>query len=196
MIYLFLFGFIIFLYSHTFYFPLDQSTYIPVAAVLSGFALFLFLIIMFIFYKKRSIKILIVSFICICLILGLVTFVVIFSRQRYVITPFEMEALNMIEKNHKNISFIYPDKKPIYKAVRPLLYDFFQFGGKLTGTHWQKIITDKNGQVQLRNLDNDWLFVPKYLGSDISAKEIKDKKLVRIFDNAQIAIYERINVRR
>ncbi len=191
LVYLSLLGFLILLYAHTFYFPLDRSTFTVVVTVLSGFAFILFLVIAFIFYQKRSIKIFITSFICVSLFLGLVTSAVIFSRQKYIITPFEMEALIMIEKKHKNILFIYPDQKPIYKAVRPLLYDFFQFGGKLTGTYWKKITRDSHGRIQLNSLDNSWLFVPRYLGANLSANEINNSHLVEVFDNAQIAIYKK-----
>jgi hypothetical protein len=65
------------------------------------------------------------------------------------------------------------------------------FGEKLTGTHWQKIVRDGHTPLKFNNIGNSWVFVPRYLGADLSEKEINDNSLVKIFDNAQIAIFER-----
>ena len=134
---------------------------------------------------------LLISSTCAFLIFSLTIAVILFSRQKFIITPFEIAALNTVASNHKNVLFIYPESKPIYKAVRPLLYDFTQIGENLTATHWQKITKTSHTPLRLKNLENNLVFVPRYLGADLSPKELKDNKLVKIFDNAQIAIFER-----
>lgn len=162
--------------------------------VLAGFVFMLLIIVVAIIYKKRSLKIFLISSACAFLIFGLTVIVVLFSRQKFIITPFEIEALDVVAGSQKQVLFVYPSShipSPIYKAVRPLLYDYTMFGEKLTGTHWQKIVRDGYIQLKFNNIGNGWIFVPRYLGADLSEKEINDNSLVKIFDNAQIAIFEK-----
>ena len=185
---------IILLFAHVFYFPLDKSTYIAVSGVFVILAFVLLSFIVAIVYKKESLKILLISSMCASLIFGLMVIVVFFSRQKFIITPFEMEALNAVAGSQKQVLFVYPsgfNTSPIYKAVRPLLYDYTMFGEKLTGTRWQKIIRDGYRPLKFNSMSNSWVFVPRYLGADLSEKEISDNSLVKIFDNAQIAIFEK-----
>lgn len=192
LIYYVYLGLLVLFYAHIFYFPLDRSTYAIVFGILAGLALTLLILIIAVVYKKRTFRILFASVFTALLFLGLVVVVLLFSRQKFIIAPFEAEALNMIESNGKQVLFIYPSgysPGPIYKAVRPLLYDYTKFGEKLTATHWQKIVRDGYAPLKFSTDGNSWVFVPKYLGADLSDKEISDNGLVKVFDNAQIAIF-------
>jgi len=184
-------GLLVFFYAHVLYFPLDRSTYATVFEILFGVVIALSVLIIAVVYKKRSIKTFFTSIFFAFLFLSLLVVLIFFSRQKFIITPFEMDALNVVANNHKNVLFIYPDSKPIYKAVRPLLYDYTQIGGELTGVSWQKITRDKQSLIKLTDLSNRLILVPRYLGADLSTAEIKDNNLIKIFDNSQIAIFEK-----
>lgn len=188
------FGFlsvILLLYAHLPYFPLDRSTYAIVFGTVSLFVFIAFAGNMYIFYKTKSRKIFFSSLIGIVVGLGILGGLLLFSRQRFILTPFEMDALQIVISQHKNVLYLFPTDKPIYKAVRPVLYDNYQFAEKLTGTHWQKITRTGKNILQLQNYDNRLIVVPRYFGSDISMDEINKFNLVKIFDNAQIAIFRK-----
>ena len=59
--------------------------------------------------------------------------IVLFSRQEFIITPFEMQALQYVATAHERVFSVVPHGTPIYKAVKPLLYDFPEARAMLTG---------------------------------------------------------------
>ena len=82
--------------------------------------------------------------------------------------------------------------KPIYKAVKPLLYTYYQIGQIITGKKWESVLRPESNVINISNYDNKIIVVPRYFGTDISDYEIKLLHLKNIFDNAQIAIFEKI----
>lgn len=190
VIFYFILGFIIVMYTNVPYFPLDRSTYIYVASVFAGIGALLVIGSGLIFYKTKSRKALITSVLLIPVILGICGFVTLISRQEFIITPFEMEALETVSKHNKKIVYLLPVEKPIYKAVRPLIYDDLSVAEKLTHTSWETISRSSKKELKLAHDDQKLLFVPRYIGADISPEEIQKYGFLKVFDNAQIAIFE------
>lgn len=166
------------LYFHLPYFPLDKSTYVFVFGVLCLLVIIAISIVLSFFWVTKSKKLLYISIAGFPVFLAVMIIVVVVSRSTYVITPFEMEALQLIANNYKDVVYLTPTNQPVYKAVRPLLLDNYQAAAKLTNTHWNDV-----SKIYL-------LVVPRYLGSNISEDEVKQYKMVKVFDNAQIAIYD------
>lgn len=108
----------------------------------------------------------------------------------FAITPFELSALEVANASHRDIMYIYPAGKPIYKAVKPVLYDNLQVGENLTATHWQKILPDNQNHIVLSDYEHKLIFVPRYVGSTIEDSDIQKYALKKVFDNAQIAVFE------
>ena len=177
-------GLYIFFYANLFYFPLDQTTYKTIGISYFLFAMLLIFISIIFWKMTKSFKKFLFSLLCSAIILILGVFIIVFSRQAYVITPFEQNALNTIYQSHKRVTFLLPKDKPVYKAERPLLLEYTTAGEFWTNTKWFKA-------TSIGSLDkNTILFVPRYLGSSITDKDIRIHNLVKIFDNAQIALYE------
>ncbi|MDE2025582.1 MAG: hypothetical protein KGJ07_03745 [Patescibacteria group bacterium] len=188
LLYFVVFGLITLLYLHVPYFPLDRSTYKTVFIVFGICAVLCLIGIGFIFLKTKSVKWIAISLMASLLLFLFLGVTVLFSRQQFILTPFETEALTFISARHERVFSITSQGTPIYKAVKPVLYDFPKAGALLTNVSWQKI-TSVKGHI---NLSSEGLvFVPRYLGADISEEDIAKYKLIKVFDNAQIAIYEK-----
>lgn len=188
ILYFVVLGLIIFLYARVPYFPLDRSTY---KAVFLGFGIYVAVLvagILFVFLKTRSVKPVLYSLAGSILFLILLGITVLFSRQQYIITPFEMDALQFISNRHEQVFSVMPLGMPIYKAVKPVLYDFPKAESMLTGVSWHKLIPVK-GHIMVSS--EGFVFVQKYLGADISPEDIAQNKLTKVFDNAQIAIFDK-----
>ena len=185
---------VVLLYARVPYFPLDRSTYKMVAIVfVIIFALFLGLT-MLIFKKTKSKKAFRISIICIVIGLAILGIATLVSRSQLILTPFEINALQVIKNNHKDVLYVSEvdyNIKPIYKAIKPILYENYHLGEKLTGTHWEIVMRPEDNVIRLKDYNNKLIVVPRYLGSDLSAHEMYINKLKKIFDNGQIAIFER-----
>lgn len=114
---------------------------------------------------------------------------VLLSWQTYIITPFEMKSLQVINQMRKDVYFVMPKEMPMYRAVEPLLFENYKYVEGLTKTKWQPVVRPEGKYLALQELDTHIIFVPRYLGSDLYLEEIKKYKLNKIFDNAQIQIY-------
>ena len=81
--------------------------------------------------------------------------------------------------------------RPIYKAVRPLLYANYRLGQILTGEKWETVMRPESNVLAISGYENKLIVVPRYLGSDLSEYEMTSLNLKKIFDNAQIAVFEK-----
>jgi len=156
-------------------------------------ALIALAIIVFIKFKTK--KTLIFLIISIPIILLSLAFVIVFSRSKFALTSFEINALQTIRNSGKNVIYVQQINysiKPIYKAVKPLIYDNYSYAGGLTGKDWQAVMRPTNHILKISNYENKLIVIPRYLGSDLSDYEINSLKLRKTFDNAQIAIFEKI----
>ncbi len=178
-------------FLHVPYFPIDRSTYKYILLGLAFIGVLLVAISLLIFYKTKSKKLILVSLGFIPVVLAIIIGVMFISRSKLVLTPFEMNALELINKQHKDVLYLFPIDKPVYKAFRPVLYDNYQFAGEITATRWQKIMRNANNTISLTNYQNKLLVIPRYLGSGFGEGEAKQYNLQKIFDNSQIVIYER-----
>lgn len=184
---------VIFLYLHFPYFPLNKSTY--------GAVTFIFLltasvslILAFFSYKTNKFGKSLKLYLMIVLILLLtVTGTAIISRSKYVITPFELEAISAVKNQPKEVLYVTQENStvPIYKEVRPALYRNENLLENLTGHNWQEVIRPKSNIIKISDYDDKIIVVSKYLGADLSPYEMSTLGLKKIFDNAQIEIYEK-----
>ena len=188
-IYYALTGLVTILYLHVPYFPLDRSTYKEVALGLEILSVLLIALAILIYIRTKAKKLIILSLAGIPILLFIIGGVLFLSRSRLIITPFEMDGLKVISDRHKDVIYLYPTDKPIYKAIKPVMLDNYHVGERLTGTDWQALVRVKDRLV-LGDYKNKLVMVPRYLGSDISPEEIKQFGLTKIFDNSQIAIFE------
>lgn len=185
-------GFVISLtifYAHLPYFPLDKSTYVSVLYYLFLFFIFLCICSFILYQKLRSRRVITLSIFLIPAFFIILLLLILFSRQKYILTPFEIDALQSIVKQNKDVIYLLPTEKPIYKAIRPLLYENYQFAEKLTGKNWKTITRTKDNTLLLPQITNVLIAVPRYLGSELSTEEIKKYNLIKIFDNAQIVVF-------
>lgn len=180
----------IFLYCSLPYFPLDKSTYGMVLIILCILYVGLLTIVLFILWRRRSKGIFVTQIGVVTLSFLLTILVVLFSRQRLIITPFELDALKLVKHTHEPVLYIMPKDRPFYKAVKPLMLDNYFIAGKVTDTNWQSIPRG-NGIIQLGDVQGKLVFVPRYLGSDLYPEEIKKYHVTKIFDNAQIAVFKK-----
>jgi hypothetical protein len=176
------------------YFPLDRSTYLQVFIVFGLFSAFLYLITLLIYLLTKSKKSLAISFVVINLIILTVGVTILLSRTKLILTPFEISALKVVAKEKKQVLFVKQDTTviPIYKAIKPSIYDDYSFAEKLTNTTWQTVVRPNNHVLKISDYKNKLIFVPKYLGADLSSYEQNKLKLKKIFDNLQISIFESI----
>lgn len=193
--YFIILGFVTALYINIPYFPLDRSTYGIVASVFGLTAFVIFIFAIRIFRKTKSTRLFAVSLITIPITLLLLSVIILVSRTELVLAPFEIEALQLIKDHHKNVLYISQidySVEPIYKAVKPLIYENYYYAEKLTSARWKNVRRPADHILKITNYENLLIVIPRYLGSDLSPFEIKNLKLKKIFDNAQIAIYEKI----
>jgi hypothetical protein len=186
---------ITYLYFHIPYFPLDKTTFRYVG---SAFVLLTVLLSVSAVYigkkivRKQDIYLVVVTVpIVICMLI----FTTVYSRSKLALTNYEINALQVIKNSKKDVIYIEQfdnSIRPIYKAVKPLLYNDFQIGQIMTHKKWSVVVRPSNHILKLTDYDNTLIIIPKYLGSDISDYEIDLLKIKKIFDNAQIQIYEKI----
>jgi hypothetical protein len=176
------------------YFPLDKSTYIQIGSIFTLIALVFFITSFLIFKKIKSKKIFVLSILSIPIIILIFLAVAYLSRSSIVLTPFERDALKVIKEKNKDVIFISETDyniKPIYKAVKPILYEDYHFGEKLTGTNWTIAVRPENNMIKLSDYKDKLVVAPRYLGADFSNHEAELHRFKKIFDNAQIAIFEK-----
>lgn len=182
------------LYSHIFYFPLDKQV-IKLLLILSPLMVFLMGLIGISIFKFTHSKSKFISFILICLAILSYTFVsIIFSRSKVILTDFENQAMQIVKTKKEEVILVSQvdyNVKPIYKAIKPFLYENTALAQKLTGTKWTTILRPQDNVLKLTDYKNKLIFIPRYLGSDLSVYEQSSLKLTKIFDNYQIAIYEK-----
>jgi len=184
----------LFLYLHPSYFPLDATTIRYVGLFFVIVALGLFAVIFFLFQKHSSLRYRIILLSSIPVILGMLIFSTVFSRSALALTTYEIHALETVRKNKKDVIYVEQFEnsiRPIYKSVKPLLYYYFPIVQKITGQRWEVVARPSNHIIQLTDYENKCIVIPKYLGSDISNHETNTLKLRKVFDNAQIQIFEK-----
>lgn len=193
LFYTFFAGLLLF-YMHVPYFPLDKSIYFAIALSFSVITVLFIVASILIFKQMRSKKVLFLSLISIPIVLAAFAYAVYVSRSRIILTPFEVNALQVIKEKKKDVLFISQTNyniKPIYKAVKPLLYEDYRYGAKLTGTNWTIAEKTESHVVDLSSYGDKLIVLPRYLGADFSEKEIEKNTIKKIFDNGQIAIFEK-----
>lgn len=193
LFYVFLIGAVL-LFVKIPYFPLDRSTYIYVGILFCSVSLLIFVISLLILKNTKSKKIFVLFLAAIPLSILILAEIIYTSRTSIVITPFEMEALSVIKEKNKNVIIISETDygiKPIYKAVKPLLYENYKYAEKITNTHWEMAKRPENNLIKLSNYDSMLIVVPRYLGTDFSDHEAQINGVKKIFDNGQIGIFEK-----
>lgn len=183
------FIFIFAVYFHLPYFPLDRSTYIFVGVAFVNLFILLCAVCVFAYKLFQSRKLLFITSAASGLFFILLLISLLTSRTMLAVAPFEMHALSFIASEHKEVLYVMPQDTPIYKAVKPLLFASYRFGSLLTHEKWIGVMKDGKGNISLPQ-EKLLLFVPRYLGSDISSATIAKDHLQKVFDNMQIAIYE------
>jgi len=172
------------------YFPIDKSTYVylvvffVIIMAIGGISIFYF------YLKSKSLKftsILILVELVALMIIGITIFI---SRTQYIISPFEIQSVNFIERKNKDIFYVTPPVEPIYKAIQPVLLDDDYVIRLLIGKSWQNIVPGKYDTI-LKSKNEYLLVVPRYLGSDFENKQVEKFGLVKLFDNGNVVIYGR-----
>ena len=127
--------------------------------------------------------------------MAFLTSAIFISRSKYILTPFEISALNKIRNYNKDVLFVAPQDDysitEIYKEIKPVLNYNYKFGENFTGRKWIKIIRPSNHILKISNYNTKIIVVPRYLGADLSDYEIKLLNLKKLYDNAQFAIFEK-----
>lgn len=114
------------------------------------------------------------------------------KSKSFIITPFEMEALNVLFQQKKDVLYLSPQRITTiqeYKAIYPLLVENIQIGATLTKTHWQKVPQKQDNGFTLSDYKQKIVFVPMYQGSSLFDGERKQYNMKKFFDNAQIELY-------
>ena len=133
------------------------------------------------------------AFVGIPLIILVMIGVILFSRSKYIITPFEIRALEYIKSQKKDVLAVEQQvgQKPIYKEIRPLLLGNYKIAEKLTGKKWDIVMRPEDNVLKVTGYEKKVFFVPRYIGSDLSPYEMEHLKLRNVFDNGQIDIFEK-----
>ncbi len=184
----------VFLYMHVPYFPLDKTTYGAVFASLAVLAIVLVTIAIVIFRKYKTRNMLVLCSIIPPLILLSLAVTVVYSRSKYALTTYEIHALQIIKNQKKSVLYVEQVDNsilPIYKAVKPIVYTDYRIGQTITGKKWEMVMRPEDNVLKISDYDSKLIVIPRYLGSDISDYEITSLHLTKIFDNAQIAIFEK-----
>jgi len=174
-----------FIYLKLPYFPLNKNT-----AVVAGLGILLvaFLKIIYLFRQKRNFGKMKYELFIITIFAILMGISVIFSRQQYILSEFEIHALEKIRMQNNPMIFLSSSFMPIYKTSAPVLWKYPIFAQFLTQRRWEYrtdfIKTSDGGHQEL-------VFVPRYLGADIDAKGIGEHLFKPIFDNSNIVIYKK-----
>lgn len=183
-----------FLYFHVPYIPLDRTTYVAVGLLVAGVVAVPIIAALHLSLKKKPGNLLILYLLASFLLLVALVTGVVFSRSRLVLTPYEISALEVIKQQKKNVILVEEVDYsifPIYKAFKPLIYKNYWITQLITGKTWEVVARPENNILNLTNYDKKLIVIPRYLGTDISDYEITELKLKKIFDNAQIAIFEK-----
>lgn len=183
--------FLTIIFIHLPYFPLDKSTYKMVGAALGLIALVIIFAGTALALKMKSKKIALLSLLSVVLIFIVTGMTLFVSRSKDVLAPFELSALETVYANKKEVLYLFPETKPIYKATRPLMFDDFSFAKRLTQTNWKIVSRDAKHNLVMPSDTNAIVFVPRYLGSYIYPEEIDKYHLKKIFENQQIALFEK-----
>lgn len=186
---------VIILYFHVSYFPLDKTTYTSLVVAFISTAFVFYAIAIIIYLKNKSKYVFSLCALIPMIILLLLTVTVIFSRSKIALAMYEIQAMQFIKDQKKSVLYIEQvdySIRPIYKAVKPLLYVNKPMGQRITGKKWETVMRPENDILDVTNYENKIIVIPRYLGSDISDYEINLLRLKKIFDNAQIAIFEKI----
>ncbi len=186
---------LLFLYVHVPYFPLDKTTYSFVFVAFAIVALVLFTSAFLIYMKNKSKNVLLLCIGVPLIIVLSLAVIIVFSRSKLALTTYEINALQLIKSQQKSVLYVEQidySIRPIYKAVKPMLYTQYQIGQIMTGKKWEMIRRPDNDILNVTDYDNKVIVIPRYLGSDMSEYEIKVLNLKKIFDNAQIAVFEKI----
>ncbi len=193
-VYLLLFSITTLLFAHLTYFPLDKTALKSLLVLLGLFGLLSLIVIWFIYKFKKSkqlafkLTLILLFFVC------SLSITIFFSRTKILLNNFELQALWKIKNYHKDVIYVSQvdyNIKPIYKAVKPFLYENISTAEKLTNTHWTNVLRPQDNVLKLSDYKNKLILIPRYLGSDLSKYEEKTLGLIKIFDNYQIAIYEK-----
>lgn len=142
-------------------------------------------------YKQRKIKLFLIIISTVFLLLFFITCQQLFKQKSLIITPFEMEALEEIYRQQRDVLYLSAPQTTaieLYKSVHPILFTNNGLGDALTKTNWEEIKQNEKNEYSLQAVKQKLIVIPRYQGADISDEEIKRYKLNKIFDNAQIAI--------
>lgn len=185
------YGLLLLLYAHVPYFPVDRSTYKFIGVFFVAFSVLSLTLIAVLFYQTKKIQIFLVSIAVFCLVLGGLVVTILFSRQQYVLTPFEIDALSYVHAKKETLYAITPPNSLIYKAVRPIFYDYPTLVMFAVGGRWQPMTEVGDTVLQLEKVEHGIIFVPRYLGASVDEGQIEKYHLQKIFDNAQIVMYQK-----
>lgn len=174
-----------FIYLKLPYFPLNKNT-----AVVAGLGiLFVVLVkVIYLFRQRRDFGKMRYELFIITIFAILMGISVIFSRQQYILSEFEIHALERIKIQNNPVIFLSSSFVPIYKSSAPLLWKYPIVAQLLTQRRWEHrtdFISASDGGHQ------ELVFVPRYLGSDIDARGIGEHLFKSIFDNSNIVIYKK-----
>jgi len=140
------------------------------------------------YLKTKKEKLLQCLLVFLIIVFVLISHKQLFSERSYLITPFELAALESVFTKQKPVIYLQPDNPPLtYQRVRPLLLDK-SYGEAITTRPW-KIISPKEEDSIFTHKDV-LIFIPKYLGTDLFSTEDKKENSNKIFDNGQIGIFE------
>ena len=186
---------IIVLYAHVWYFPLNASSSRYIFILFLGMTMLAVLGLIIFWAKVASMKKRSIAIGGCIGFLFVITIAIFVSRTSYAVTTFEMQVLQKIKDEKKNIVFVNQadySLVPIYRSDVPLIYAYPSLGQKLTGVQWQKVVRPESQVLKLTtNYDEKLIVIPRYLRTDLSEYEIRTLNVKLIFDNAQIALYEK-----
>jgi hypothetical protein len=186
--------FTVLLYAHIGYFPLDKTTYTAVVVPFAVLAAALVVFAVWIYRKHPSKRVLVCCGIAVPAILVACVLIVVFSRSTYALTPFELQALQEIKNQKKNVVYVEEADysiRPIYRQVRPLFYANYWLAQLMSATKWEIVMRPESKVLTLSGYDGKLIVIPRYLGSDMSDYEMTSLHLTKIFDNTQIALFEK-----
>ena len=182
------------MYFHVPYFPLEQATYWFVGLFLACTGVSMVIGSVILYKKTKSKKLFFISLLGMIVVLSTLTGSFIISRTRIVLAPFEVAALETIREKQKDVvllSQIDYGIKPIYRAVKPLLYEDYRIMESLTNSEWEEVFRPESNVTTFDSDEYRLIFVARYLGGDFSEREQKENNMGKVFDNQQIAIFEK-----
>jgi hypothetical protein len=113
----------------------------------------------------------------------------LFADKPYIVTPFELSALEIVSSKQKPVLYVQPDVLPTtYRDVWPLITQDKKYMEALTATKWEQVAVAAVDTSFQRNSVS--IFIPRYLGTDLFSIEDRKSGAKKIFDNGQIGIFE------